>query len=200
MISVDKRREFLDEIQNEEYRHDFASENVGVALAFQINLMREGRGWTQGELAQRSGKAQETISQLENPNYGKYTLNTLKRLARAFDVALLVRFVSFGELADWTVNVSPSKLAPPSYPDERQMSFSQVSGNYLWPVAVNANPLGNTVLDVIDTQSLDTAMLLSPKFEPMLRASTAMGLVVVNETLYKARIVERKEEKKLAAA
>ena len=72
-----------------------------------------------------------SISRLEDPNYGRYSLKTLKRLARAFDVGLLVRFVSFGELGEWTVNLTHSKT-PPSYDEERQMSFYHVSGSPEW--------------------------------------------------------------------
>ena len=92
MTSQDKRRDFLDEVRDEEYRHEFVSEHVTVGLAFQINLLREARGWTQEELAGRCDMAQETISRLEDPNYGRYTLKTLKRLAKTFDVGLLSPF------------------------------------------------------------------------------------------------------------
>ena len=132
MPSVDERRNFLDEVQDEEYRHEFVSEHVAVGLAFQINLIRQARGWTQEELANRCDMAQESISRLEDPNYGRYSLKTLKRLAKAFDVGLLVRFVSFGELGEWTVNLTSQKLKPPSYEEERQMSFYHVSGSPEW--------------------------------------------------------------------
>lgn len=59
--------------------------------------------------------AQGTISRLENPDYGKYTLTTLKRLAAAFDVALVVRFAPFGELLTWADELSPEALAVPAY-------------------------------------------------------------------------------------
>lgn len=132
MISQDERRDFLDEVKDEEYRHEFVSEHVAVGLAFQINLIRQARGWTQEELAERCDMAQESISRLEDPNYGRYSLKTLKRLAKAFDVALLVRFVSFGDLGEWTVNLTSQKLTPPSYEEERQMSFYQISGSPEW--------------------------------------------------------------------
>ena len=89
----------------------------------------------------RCEMAQESISRLEDPNYGRYSLKTLKRLAKAFDVALLVRFVSFGELGEWTVNLTPQKLKPPSYEEERQMSFYQISGSPEWQA------LGSRVAD-----------------------------------------------------
>ena len=132
MITLDNRSQLIESLQDKEYRRAFADENVGVGLAFQISLMREDRGWTQDELARRSGKAQESISQLENPNYGKFTLSTLKKLARAFDVALLVRFVPFGDLAEWTVDLNSKRLTPPSYEEERQLSFYHHAGSPEW--------------------------------------------------------------------
>jgi hypothetical protein len=44
---------------------------------------------------------QNAISRLESPDYGKLTLTTLRRLAMAFDVGLIVRFVPFTEMVDW---------------------------------------------------------------------------------------------------
>ncbi len=110
--------EFLNDLEDTEYRNLFASELVGASLAFQIRRLRDARGFTQDELAQLVGKKQTTISLWENPDYGKYNLSTLKTLAGAFDVGLLVRFVSFSELADWTIDVSPDRLTPPSYEQE----------------------------------------------------------------------------------
>lgn len=70
-------------------------------LAFQIRMLRDQAGWSQEELAKRVGMNQNAISRLENPSYGKATLTTLKRISSAFDVALVVRFVSFGQLVNW---------------------------------------------------------------------------------------------------
>jgi hypothetical protein len=40
-------------------------------------------------------------ARLENPNYGKHTLTTLKNIAAACDVALVVWFIPFGRLTYW---------------------------------------------------------------------------------------------------
>ena len=119
-MSSNRRHQVFESLRDNDYRSAFTDEHVGTGLAFQIRLLREDNGWTQEELAQRASKAQETISQWENPNYGRYSLNTLKELAKAFDVGLLVRFVAFSELVDWTVDVTPTRLLPPSYSKERQ--------------------------------------------------------------------------------
>lgn len=105
-------------LEEVEYRREYSAD-VGTGLAFQIKLLREKHGWTQQQLAERTGKQQGTISQWENPDYGRYTINTLKSLASAFDVALLVRFAPFSELVNWSVNLTPQQLAPPSFNEEQ---------------------------------------------------------------------------------
>ena len=104
-------------LKDEEYRREYSAD-VGTGLAFQIKLLREKNGWTQDRLAELTGKQQETISQWENPDYGNYTLKTLKSLAAAFDVALMVKFVPFSELVEWMSGLTPGRLAPSSFKEE----------------------------------------------------------------------------------
>lgn len=52
-------------------------------------------------MAEKIGSNQNAIYRAENPNYGKQTITTLKKIAAEFDVALVVRFVPFSELIDW---------------------------------------------------------------------------------------------------
>jgi len=121
-----KRQQVLRSLEDREYRREFAAD-VGTGLAFQVRLLREARGWTQEELAHQMGKRQETICQWENPNYGRYTLKTLNELAAAFDVALLVRFAPFSELVDWSISLTPERLAPPSFDDELPSVFPRMA-------------------------------------------------------------------------
>jgi hypothetical protein len=41
------------------------------------------------------------LSRLESPDYGKQTISSLKRIADALDVALVVRLVPFSQYIDW---------------------------------------------------------------------------------------------------
>ena len=132
-----KEQQIFDSFGNKEYRDAFVAEHLNSGLAFQIRALREKNGWTQDELARLTGKAQETISQLENPDYGRFTLKTLKALASAFDLALMVNLVSFSELIARVSNLSPETIAPPSYDNERQMSFADVPGNSTWATIWN---------------------------------------------------------------
>ena len=139
---MDKSAQIWESFKDPEYRRLFA-DDVGTGLAFQVRLMREDRGWTQEELGKRAEKKQESISQLENPNYGRYTLATLKKLASAFDVGLAVRFVPFSELVDWTVNLNPQRLAPKSFVEEqRQPTMHDLTAT--WRVVKATAPRATT--------------------------------------------------------
>jgi transcriptional regulator with XRE-family HTH domain len=109
------RDKLIESLGDRTYRHLFASASSRRAIAEQIREMRLSRGWTQADLAKASGKVQETISELENPNYGSYTYKTLQRLAEAFDVALIVKFAPFSELVRWMTELSPEDLAVPDF-------------------------------------------------------------------------------------
>ncbi len=58
---------------------------------------------------------------MEDPDYGSYTLSTLRRVASALDVALVVRFVPFSQLVDYTTNVSPADLHVVSFDADEQL-------------------------------------------------------------------------------
>jgi transcriptional regulator with XRE-family HTH domain len=94
-------------------------------LAFQIRSLRDREEWSQGQLAEKVGMNQNAISRLENPNYGKATITTLKRIAAAFDVGLVIRFVPFSQMVDWVSGtshidegLSPDSLRVPSFDEE----------------------------------------------------------------------------------
>ena len=74
-------------------------------MPLHIRELRKSREWTQPELAKRAGMKQPRISELEKPGERKLSIETLLRLASAFDVGLQVRFVSIGELIDWSENL-----------------------------------------------------------------------------------------------
>lgn len=92
--------------RNEQARVRFVESHLSKNLAFQIRAMRDREGWSQQELADRVEMTQTRISLLENPFKGKPTLTTLKRLAAAFDVSLVVRFVSFSQLVKWVTGTA----------------------------------------------------------------------------------------------
>ena len=71
------------------------AEHVRRGIAYQIRAMRDQVGWSQGKFAGELKKPQSVVSRLEDPGYGKVTVQTLLEVAKAFDVALQIRFVNY---------------------------------------------------------------------------------------------------------
>ena len=97
------------------YRDSYVAAHLSNTVAAQIAMMRDVRGWTQSELAKRAGMKQPRISALEDPNCENFEVDTLKRLASAFDVALTIRFEPFSEAVAWASSMNDAKLAVASY-------------------------------------------------------------------------------------
>lgn len=89
------------------HRAAFVASQISIGVPFQIRALRKQRKWDQKKLAQEAGMLQPRISAMEKPGYGSLTIETLKRLASAFDVALVVRFAPFSELLRWSDKFSP---------------------------------------------------------------------------------------------
>jgi transcriptional regulator with XRE-family HTH domain len=115
-----------------EARNRFVESHLDKKLAFQIRSLRGDS--SQEEMEKRTGIKQQAISRLENPYYGKATLTTLKKIATACDVALLVEFVPFSQLinrASGTPYIergfSPATMNVPSFDEEaRHGAFVQL--------------------------------------------------------------------------
>lgn len=116
MNELSKRlsQEFLDK----EYAHSYMEAHASSRMAAQIKVLREQRELTQAGLAELSGMKQERISTLENVDYDAWTVNTLRKLARAFDTHLHVSFVSFSEGIEDVVSLSRKNLEVESRKDD----------------------------------------------------------------------------------
>jgi len=177
MTIANKREQIWQSLSDPGYRHQFAEEEVNVGIAFQIRSLRNRQKLTQAELAELLGdkKKQPLLSAWENPNYGKYTLGTLRDLAKAFDVGLLVRFVPFSTLVDWTINLTSDVIGPPSFSEEQNHALTSLS----------------TVRDSVEGAiTIDANTLLYPNFR--------VGMPVL--TTYSSAAMTKKEEETLVTA
>lgn len=91
-----KNSNFWAELEDKEFAHGYADEFLNILIATQIKVLRGDL--TQAQLAERAGMAQERISLLENINYSSWSVNTLRKLANAFDLRLRVTFENFSTL------------------------------------------------------------------------------------------------------
>jgi transcriptional regulator with XRE-family HTH domain len=112
-------------LEDKEFRDAYVAENARRGLAYQIKALRESREWSGAEFARRAGRPQSNVSRWEDPSYGKFNLSTLIEIASVFDVALSVRFVSFGELLAKASNVRKDMLAIPDYETEQRQAIEQ---------------------------------------------------------------------------
>jgi transcriptional regulator with XRE-family HTH domain len=100
------------------YAHTYAAELQDQLLSAQIRVLRESRDWSQAELAERAKMAQERISLFESGEYSGYSLSTLRKLARAFDVGLQVAFASYVDTLRRMERSDPDSLRVRSRADE----------------------------------------------------------------------------------
>src|SRR5712691_1014212 len=106
------------------FRHAFVASNTRRGIAYQLRAMRLAINMSQGDIGKLASKPQNVISRLENPRYGKVSVQTLLELAEAFDVALLVKFVPFSRLLTETKNLSQMVLAPLAFKEEQAQARS----------------------------------------------------------------------------
>jgi transcriptional regulator with XRE-family HTH domain len=109
----------FEKLRSKSYRDAYVAEHVRTGIAYQIRALRTQRGWSQKRLAEEMGKPQSVVSRLEDPDYGKVSVQTVLDGAAAFDVALLVQYVSFPEFLRRTRDVSPEALQAESFNEQQ---------------------------------------------------------------------------------
>lgn len=115
--------------KNKVFRDAFSNTQLATGIAAQIQTMREDRNLTQTELAEASGMAQSRVSLLEDPSYDRMSIGTLKRVASALDVALLVKFVPYSEILRDAVVSSENKFAVQSFAQDTSPVLPSSSWN-----------------------------------------------------------------------
>jgi transcriptional regulator with XRE-family HTH domain len=106
------------EFHDRDYRHAYADESLNTYIATQIKVLREQRGLTQKGLADLTGMAQPRIAVLEDVNYSSWSINTLRRLAEAFDLRLSVKFETFSSLIPEIEKLDRESLERSSFEDD----------------------------------------------------------------------------------
>jgi transcriptional regulator with XRE-family HTH domain len=152
------------ELRDKEYAHAYADELLNAYIATQIKVLRQQRKWSQKQLAVEAGMAQERVSVLEDVNYSSWTVKTLLKLARAFDLRLRVSFESFSTVLSDMQRLSASTLERTSRIED--LGYSETSdetvGNevilatYNWAKTRNAGAARQSALIGVRRQTLAT--------------------------------------------
>jgi transcriptional regulator with XRE-family HTH domain len=106
-------------LSDPEYRKSFVGSQIRIGIPFQIRALMKDRGWTQERLAEKTGIAQPSISNLLKPGASQPNIKTLVRIAEAFDCGLAVRFVPFSELTKWSEEFDPTSFHVPEFSEDK---------------------------------------------------------------------------------
>jgi hypothetical protein len=111
-----------DKFRNKRYRDSYVDANVRRFLAQQIRALR-------GDLSQEAfgkllDKPQSVVSRLEDPSYGKFSLQTLLEIAASLDRAVIARIVDFPTFLRFTEDVSEAAISPAGYDEHALDRFS----------------------------------------------------------------------------
>ena len=118
-VDSHRLRSLLKNFQDKTYRDSYIASHTRRFLARQ---MRKFRGEiSQSEFGTLIDKRQTVVSRLEDPKYGKWTLQTLFDVAEKLNVAVLVRFVDIPTFLRLSDDTSESALEPQPY-NEKAMA------------------------------------------------------------------------------
>ena len=97
-------------IEDKKWRHDYMIKRLRMLIAFQVRLIRLQRGWTQGQLAEQCHTEQPAIARVEDWDKPFPTVDTLKRIAEAFDCALQIGFVGWEDVINSLVQTGEDEF------------------------------------------------------------------------------------------
>lgn len=125
---MNSKSSLVNELREKGYRHAFVKSQLRIGLPMMCRALRESRGWTQPELAREAGMSQPRISEIERPGERNLNLETLLRLAEAYDVALQVRFVPFRTFVDDSDNLSLQRYSVKPF----EQDLADLKAEELW--------------------------------------------------------------------
>ena len=126
--------------QDREYRRSYAESFVDSYLATQIKVLREQRNLTQKQLGDLADVKQSQICRWENINNSGWQIRSLKNLAKAMDLVLVVRFASFSEILPDIDAFGREALQRPSFDDDPLFSTPPVFAEVQVATDADAEP------------------------------------------------------------
>ena len=146
-----ERSKIISELRdNEATRAAYIKTKLSVLISSQIKALRlKSKTLSrQEDLGAASGMHQSRISAIETPGAVNFNLETLVRMAAAFKVGLMVKFVSFGEMLEWDNNYSQDIFNVVSLDDDEK---------FLNPIPQDG-PYGGNIITLADVVAKDTSV------------------------------------------
>jgi hypothetical protein len=112
-VSSPRSSRLAKKFREKNYRDSYVASHTRRFLANQMRAFRGDRSQT--EFGDALDMRQTVVSRLENPNYGRWNLQTLFDVARKMDVAVFVRFVDFPTFLRLSKDMSESAARPAEY-------------------------------------------------------------------------------------
>lgn len=162
--------ELVDEFADEEVAHAYMESHAVTRIAAQIYALRKQRRWSQADLANRAGIAQERVSKIESADFTSLTMKTLHKLARAFDVDVRIAFTSFSDGILDVAKLDPAKLQVCSR-DADLARFKRYVGKEGWTSTGVTPPVQTSVGGAIRLQSVSAPALVR-EWQPIPSAQT----------------------------
>lgn len=120
-------------LESKRARDAFVAAELVNGIASQIRILRQQRGWSQKDLAEKLGTSQGVVSRLEDPSYGRFSIKTLLDLGSIFDVSIIARFLPFSQAIPATWDTRKEALEAESFEEDvkRVCFMSDVDTRYI---------------------------------------------------------------------
>src|SRR6516225_259098 len=97
-VFMNQREHLKEQFRDPEFRETFATEHLNSSIALQLAVIREQRKLKQEQVAAMAGTKQAGISRMESADYGRWNLQTLRKVAYLLGCRLKVSIETFGTL------------------------------------------------------------------------------------------------------
>lgn len=120
-------------LANKRAREAYVAAELINGIASQIRVLRQQRGWSQKELADKLGTTQGVVSRLEDPSYGRFSIKTLLDLSSIFDVSIIARFLPFSQAVPATWETGRKSLEADAFEEDigRVCFMSELDSRYI---------------------------------------------------------------------
>jgi hypothetical protein len=149
-------RNLIEKFREKAYRDSYVAGHTRRFLARQMRKFRGEK--SQANFGALLDKRQTVVSRLEDPNYGKWTLQTLFDVAAKLNVAVLVRFVDFPTFLRLSEDMSEDASQPQPYDEAKAAALLEQPAKTL---KIKSADFGIPLFDIVTRKDID-ALEIAP--------------------------------------